>query len=81
MLIQVLQKFDIALDVALGTVELLSLSTRMCASFLGDNTEEESRLLVTFWAGEVRGRLLTLCELCSIVTEMVVSVAGRTVFT
>lgn len=47
MLIQVLQKFDIALDVALGTVELLSLSTRMCASFLGDNTEEESQLLVT----------------------------------
>jgi len=35
MLIKVLQKFDVSLDVALGTVEICSLSA-MCASFLGE---------------------------------------------
>lgn len=79
MLIKVLQKFDTSLDVALGTVEVCSLST-MCASFLGDNTAEESWLCVTLSAREVRGRLLALCRLCKNVVEMVkcVSVAGRT---
>ena len=79
--IKVLQKFDISLDVALGTVEVCSLSTRMSASFLGDNIEEESWLHVTPPAGEVRGRLLALHMLCKNVVEMVKCVSGRTVFT
>lgn len=83
MLITVLQKFDISLDVVLGTVEVCSFSTRMCTSFLGDNIEEESWLRVTPPAGEVRGRLLALCMLCKNVVEMVkcICVAQRTVFT
>lgn len=63
-----------------GQQKLCSLSTRMCAGFLGDNIEEESWLHVTPPAGEVRRRLLALCMLCKNVIEMVKYVSGSTVF-